>query len=327
MNVLTYQSAFNTSSSYYSIVNSIEFLKLDYNSQIKELNHIHNEKLFDNCIFVGSGDSYVAGLMVEFITDHKCECHSPSDLLNSRLDRDKTYCFISVTGRTKSNICVAKRASESGVNTIAVTMNQNSTLAQVCKRIVPVELKDAKIPFAGFGTFTANILSCLQIAGVKIPQKFDTWFNNGVKTSEKFLESKTLTDRIEDDVAFILGNNILYPLALYASLKMTEFFGTTAVAHKLEEFCHSPVFGIKKSHQLWVLGQEEESVSKRLGQLGLKLSYIELYNQDILSQLFESIFFVQNLMLVLAEKYGYTELNYLKMKDVLKASSDIIYSE
>ena len=27
---------------------------------------------------------------------------------------------------------------------------------------------------------------------------------------------------------------MLYPLALYASLKMTEFFGTTAVANKLE---------------------------------------------------------------------------------------------
>ena len=100
-----------------------------------------------------------------------------------------------------------------------------------------------------------------------------------------------------------------------------------AVAHKLEEFCHSPVFGIKKSHQLWILGQDEKPVAQKLGQSGLKLSYIELHNQNILSQLFESIFFVQNLMLLLAEKYGYTELQYLMMKDVLKASSDIIYDK
>ena len=59
----------------------------------------------------------------------------------------------------------------------------------------------------------------------------------------------------------------------------------------------------------------------------MKLSYIEIYNQDNLSLLFESIFFVQNVMLLLAEKYGYTELNYLMMKDVLRTSSDIIYSE
>ena len=82
-------------------MNSIKSIKSDFNSQIKELNHIHNEKLFDNCIFVGSGDSYVAGLMLEFITDNECVCHSASDLINSRLNDDKTYCFISATGRTE----------------------------------------------------------------------------------------------------------------------------------------------------------------------------------------------------------------------------------
>jgi fructoselysine-6-P-deglycase FrlB-like protein len=308
-------------------MNTLESLKLDYNSQIKELNHIHNEKLFDNCIFVGSGDSYIAGFMVEYITDHKCVCYSASDLINSRFHDDKTYCFISATGRTKSNIRVAQRAAEQGVNTIAVTINQDSKLAQVCKVTVPLDFKSTKIPIANFGTFTANLVTCLQIAGVTVPKKFDTWFNNGVKLSQKFLNSNTLLDRIDDRVVFILGNNALYPLAIYTSLKLTEFFGTTTVAHKLEEFFHSPVFGIKKSHELWIWGQNEETVTQKLGRLDLNLAYIELYNQDILSQLFESIFFVQNLMILLAEKHGYTELHFLMTKDVLKASSDIIYSQ
>ena len=55
-------------------MNSIESLKLDFNSQQIELSNIHNEKMFDDCIYVGSGDSYVAGLIVEYITDHKCKC-------------------------------------------------------------------------------------------------------------------------------------------------------------------------------------------------------------------------------------------------------------
>lgn len=306
-------------------MNSIGSLKIDFNSQIKELNNIHNAKQFDNCIFVGSGDSYVTGLMVEYITGHKCVCYSASDLLNSRFNDDKTYCFISVTGRTKANISVARRATAAGMNTIAVTMKQDSKLAQVCKQIVQVDFKRAKNPIAGFDTFMASVVTCLQIAGVTIPQKFDIWHNKGVELSQKFLDSKKLLDGIDEITVFILGNNMLYPLALYTSLKLTEFFGTTAVAHKLEEFCHSPVFGIKKSHQLWILGQDEKPIAQKLAGLGLKLSYIELYNQDTLSQLFESIFFVQNLMILLAEKYGYTELNYLMMKDVLKTSSDIIY--
>ena len=92
-------------------MNSIESLRLDFNSQIGELNNIHNEKICDDCIYVGSGDSYVAGLIVEFLTSHKCRCYSPSDLFNSKFIDGKTYCFISVTGKTKANIEVARRAT------------------------------------------------------------------------------------------------------------------------------------------------------------------------------------------------------------------------
>ena len=283
-------------------MNSIKSLKLDFNTQISELGKINNDKISDNLIFVGSGDSYVAGLMVEYVTDHKCMCYSPSDLSNSRFKDDKTYCFISVTGRTKSNISIARRASESGVNTVAVTMNTDSDLARACKSIVPLDLKSAATPIAGFSNFTTSVMTCFQIADIKVPIKFDTWQDSGVNLSHKFLRSTTLTDRLQDMIIFILGNNTLYPLALYASLKMTEFFGTTAVAHKLEEFCHSPLFGVKKSQQLWILGQKEEDINQKLSRLGLKLSYIDLYNQDFLSQLFESIFFIQNFMLLLAAK-------------------------
>jgi glutamine---fructose-6-phosphate transaminase (isomerizing) len=59
---------------------------------------------------------------------------------------------------------------------------------------------------------------------------------------------------LPEETVYLLGNKMLYAIALYASLKLAEFFGTTAVAHTLEEFCHSPIFGIKKSHDLgsWV---------------------------------------------------------------------------
>ena len=38
-------------------MNSIESLKLDFNSQISQLANIHNKKICDDCIYVGSGDS------------------------------------------------------------------------------------------------------------------------------------------------------------------------------------------------------------------------------------------------------------------------------
>jgi fructoselysine-6-P-deglycase FrlB-like protein len=304
-------------------MNSIESLKLDFNSQIKELNNIHKRKLFDDCIYVGSGDSYAAGLIVEYLTNHKCRCYSPSDLFNSRIIKDKTYCFISVTGKTKANIEVARRANQEGAKTIAVTFNRKSTLAQICNEIVFPEIKRTDTPNAGFGTFVGNVVTCLQIAGLTIPQKFDIWYENGVQLSHSLLKSFT----IPQETLYLLGNNVLYALALYASLQMTEFFGSTAVAHKLEEFCHSPIFGLRKSHCLWILGQNEDQITRRLSRLGLRLSYVELYNKDIFTQLFVTIFFVQSLILFLAERNRYTELQYVTMKDVLKASSDIIYGE
>jgi glutamine---fructose-6-phosphate transaminase (isomerizing) len=305
-------------------MNSIESLKLDFNSQIKQLHNIRNTKLFDDCIYVGSGDSYVAGLIVEYLTSHKCRCYSPSDLFNSKFIEDKTYCFISVTGKTKSNIEVAQRATQAGVKTVAVTSNENSKLAQICNEMVPVKITRMQTPNAGFGTFVANVLTCLQIAGLSVPLKFDIWYKNGIELSQKILYSRTTPE----DTAFILGNNTLYPLALYASLQMAEFFGTTAIVHKLEEFCHSPIFGLKKTHNVWILGQKEEQISEKIAKLeGRQISYFELYNQDIVSQIFESIFFVQNLILLMAKKHGYTELRYVMMKDVLNVSSDIIYSD
>ena len=304
-------------------MNSIEALKLDFKSQINELGNINNKKICDECIFVGSGDSYVAGLIVEFLTYHRCRCYSPSDLLNSRFLKDKTYCFISVTGKTKANIEVARHATQAGVKTVAVTLNKNSKLAQICNGIVPLNITRTNTPTAGFSTFVANVVTCMQISGVTVPQKFDIWYKKGIELSLNLLDSI----RLPEETVYLLGNNTLYALALYTSFQMAEFFGTTAIPHKLEEFCHSPIFGVKKFHHLWVLGQNEKSVFQKLDRFReLQLSYIELYNQDTLSQLFESIFFLQNLILLLAEKHGYSELKYVMMKDVLKMSSDIIYS-
>ena len=303
-------------------MNSIESLKLDFNSQQRQLSNIHNQKMFDDCIYVGSGDSYIAGLIVEYITDHKCKCYSPSDLFNSRFNEDKTYCFISVTGKTAANIKVAQRATDSGIDTVAVTFDENSKLARVCKDTVQLKITRGHTPTAGFSSFVANVVTCLQISGSIVPQKFDLWHKRGIELSLQSLDSIVLPPNQSVD---LLGNNLLYAIALYASFQMAEFFGTTVHAHKLEEFCHSPIFGFRKPNQLWILGQKEKQISERLSKLGLRLTYNELYNQDIFGQLFETIFFIQNLMLLLAEKKGYSELQYVKMKEVLQASSDIIY--
>ena len=280
-------------------MNSIESLKLDFNSKIQELNNIHNKKLFDECIYVGSGDSYVAGLIAEYLTNHKCRCYSPSDLLNSTFIKNKTYCFISATGKTRANIEIARRARRAGVRTAIVTRNMNSDLTEICDTVILSGLTKTDAPTTGFSAFMSNLLTCAQISGIRIPPKFEIWYKKGVQLSKNWLESMT----IPEQPLYVLGNNILYAIALYASLQMSEFFGSTVIAHKLEEFCHSPIFGLKKSHCVWIFGQREEQIKRRLTRLRFHLSYFEFYNKDIFAQLFISLFFVQNLILLLVEKH------------------------
>ena len=303
-------------------MNSIESLRLDFNSQIEDLGK-YVIKRFLTIAYMLDLEILMWLDLLRNISLTKCRCYSPSDLVNSSLSADKTYCFISVTGKTKANIELARRAKKSGLRTVAVTANEKSKLAQVCDQVIPLKITRVKTPTAGFRTFVANVITCLQLLGIDVPNKFDHWHKEAKQLSSKISESLILPN----DMLYILGNNLLYPLALYTSFQMAEFFGTSAVAHKLEEFCHSPIFGMKKSHNLWILGQKEEWMSRSLGKLGFSTLYIELYNSDILTQLFESIFFVQNLILLLAKKHGYTELQYTVMKDVLKASSDIIYED
>lgn len=176
----------------------------------------------------------------------------------------------------------------------------------------------------GFSSFVANVVTCLQIAGLVVPQKFGVWYKRGIQLYLKSLDSIVLPRKRSVE---LLGNNLLYAMALYTSFQLSEFFGATAHTHKLEEFCHSPIFGFRNPNQIWIFGQKEKQISEKLSKLGLRISYNELYNQDIFAQVFERIFFIQNLMLLLAEKNGYSELQYVKMKDFLRTSSDIIYDE
>jgi fructoselysine-6-P-deglycase FrlB-like protein len=140
------------------------------------------------------------------------------------------------------------------------------------------------------------------------------------------LASDSGSIKLPQSVLHILGNNVLYPIAIYASLKMAEFFGVTATTNKLEEFCHSPIFGVKPTHSIWIFGHNEEFICKKIDNLNSRLNYFEFKNSSILSQIFQSIFFLQSFMLLLSKKYNLKELKYRQMKNVLKISSDIIYN-
>jgi hypothetical protein len=106
------------------------------------------------------GDSYVVGLIAEYPTNHKCRCYNPSDQSNSIFLQDKTYSFISATGRTRVYIETARRATESVIWAVVVTLKENSKLVKVCKQVVPLNLTKAYTSNAGNG-FMFSIIEIL----------------------------------------------------------------------------------------------------------------------------------------------------------------------
>ena len=94
-------------------MDSLERLAFDFKNQISSLGRISATKESENVIYVGSGDSYVAGLIAEYFSGHTCKCYSPSDLIRCRIRPDRTYYFISVTGKTRTNIEIAKLVYQS----------------------------------------------------------------------------------------------------------------------------------------------------------------------------------------------------------------------
>lgn len=126
---------------------------------------------------------------------------------------------------------------------------------------------------------------------------------------------------------FLLGDGQLYAIAKYGTLKFNEVFGAKALAYPAEEFCHSPLFSIKEVDQAIVLGDGNGSnrkLSKRLNEEGFPSFYVEFKNTGI-KLLLQATFFVQLLVLKLAQKYNLTNCHFLMNKKLLKMSSDFIY--
>ncbi len=124
----------------------------------------------------------------------------------------------------------------------------------------------------------------------------------------------------------ILGDGLVYPVALYGALKFNEVFGARAVPYPAEEFCHSPIFSIRKSDQIIVIAAENDNkkLDKRLNQERFSSAYIN-FNGTGIELLLQSIFFMQLLILKLARLRGLADCYFLKNKKLLRTSSDFIY--
>jgi fructoselysine-6-P-deglycase FrlB-like protein len=312
-------------------MNAIEAMQAEIEYQVQDLHKLELSSPVSNCLFVGSGDSYIAGLAAQYYSGSHAICCSPIDIIkNHLLVKRRNVFVVSISGNTQANILAAKIAKKHGVSTIsALTARSSSRLAKSCDQTIELKYKNTGINTAGTISFTLSMIKCISLSTeLQLPSNLRKMYNRAEKQSKQAISKIDDKSNSSDTSYFILGNSQLHAIALYGALKFNEVFGAKAMAYPAEEFCHSPLFSIKETDQAIVLGGDDDNnsrkLSKRLNEegfssvhVGFKCSGIEL--------LLQSTFFIQLFVLKLAQKYGLTSCYFLRNKKLLRVSSDFIY--
>ena len=298
----------------------------------------------NSCLFIGSGDSYIAGLSAQYFSNSHAICCYPIDIIkNPLLVKSRNLFIISISGNTQANILAAKIAKKHGASTItALTTRSSSRLAKSCDQIIELRYRNTGIITAGTISFTASMIKCISLSTqLHMPSDLRKLYNHAEKQAEQVMGEVDHKSNNNNNIAigssysnssssssyFLLGDGPLYAITKYGTLKFNEVFGTKALAYPAEEFCHSPLFSIKEADQAIVLGDGDgnnRKLSKRLNEEGFSSIYVEFKNTGI-ELLLQATFFIQLFVLKLAQKYGLTTCHFLMNKKLLKMSSDFIY--
>ena len=299
-------------------VDAIDAMLAEIEFQLGDLEKQHLPKPAKNCLFVGSGDSYVAGLAAQHLSAGSALCCYPTDIIqNPALAIGRNMFIVSISGSTKANIHAAKIARRKGARTTAITARPESRLAKTCDRIVDLKYRCAGVATAGTISFMSSMLACISLA-----TKTESPTNLGriYKQAEKHADYAV--SRIGNGTCFILGDEILYPAAMYGALKFNEVFGTKAFPYPTDEFFHSPLFSLKEGDQVIIMGKGKKDQTRGLD--GFSSVQVD-FGVSGIGLLLQSVFFMQLLVLKLARRRGLAGCYFLENKELLKASSDFIY--
>jgi fructoselysine-6-P-deglycase FrlB-like protein len=320
-------------------MNSINAMQKEISYQIDELPKLNLPKQvdLDNFLIVGAGDSYVAALITQFLSNYKAICCTPMEIVNNpKILKNHRLYIVSVSGNTKSNILAAKISRKQKIQTTAITANPESILAKNCDEIIELRYKSTGIPTSGTISFTSSLLCCLSLIG-KINLLDLTWIYRQTNNEVENIIYSTLK---KASSYVFLGEGILFPAAIYGSLKINEVFGIRSFAYHFEEFCHSPIFSIKKNDKMIILGNKEydntsdQKLNKKLKKLGIDSTFVEcttsksnIKKMHVIETLLKSIIFLQLYVVKQAARKRVKNCFFLKNKDLLKLSSTSIYGD
>lgn len=275
-------------------------------------------------MFAGSGDSYAAAVFAQELSRGEAIALDPYELLtNIRRTKGKTLVIISVGGKTRTNLELAKRAKDVARRTLAVTANPDSPLAKVCDETLQLNYRASGVLTSGTVSFTTSLLACAFLVG-RLPRILQV--RTGLATASLL---STSMGPIPRGSFIFTGSEVNFALSLYGAAKVNEVLAVKAEAVYPEQIGHAKLFTIDNKRDRIVCISSGRDKAMQTGELlrrhGFQISILRVPTGHIFNRSLRVAIFLQRLAFSLAERKGIKECAFLSDKSTLNLSNRIIY--
>jgi len=275
-------------------------------------------------IFAGSGDSFAAAVFAQELSRGESVASDPYELLtNTKRIRGKNLVIISVSGRTKTNIELARKAKGISTTTIAITANPESPLARECDETLQLQYRTTGILTSGTISFTTSLLACALLLR-NLPRI--------VQVKAAPIDTARLATNLRQagKGAFVLtGSGANYALCLYGAAKINEVLGAKAEAVYPEQLGHAKLFTIDRERDVIVCISSGRDKAMRTHELlrrdGFQSSILAFPDSHVVNRSLRITIYLQQLALSLARRKGAEECAFLSDKNRLNLSNSMIY--
>jgi len=276
-------------------------------------------------IFTGSGDSLASSLFAHYLSQMQAFAADPFELqLYPEVSKNKTVYITSVSGKTRTNIQLAKRVRGLARKRVAITANPESPLAKECDDVIRLRYRSQGILTSGTASFSASLLAVASL--IRRLPKLDS-----LPIVERRAAEWARHLRVHPCGGFLfVGSGTGYSLAMYAAFKIHEVLGLPAHYEHTEQLGHSQLFSLKeKSDNLLFLApssdEKTSEVIRVLSKNGFHAYLLKGRTADPILAALQLTFCIQHLALSLGRKMGFQECRFLTDKKRLALSSRLIY--
>ena len=288
--------------------------------RLKQLPKLERSSL----VFAGSGDSYATAVFAQQLSNGEAGASDPYELLtNIQQVRGKNLVIVSVSGRTRTNIELAKKVKGVAANRIAITANNNSPLARECDETLHLSYRTAGILTSGTVSFTTSLLACAFLLG-SLPKT--------VQAKTAVPETARLTTdlkRVSEGSFYFTGTGVNYALSHYGAAKINEVLGAKAEAVYPEQLGHAKLFAIDKKRDVTVCissGRDKAIETHRLFRKDDFRSSILVFPEGhVINRSLKTAIYLQQFVISLARGMGIKECAFLSDKNRLNLSNRMIY--